>query len=153
MSPVCVIISYAWFFEIDRYDWNLDICNDLSSYNKRFPSGRTISLEHIKNVLSEPHTAFHVPYAAFLSSNILISHCLSHTVVSTTPAICSNHSEVSLKDNLVLFNHDLQRVEHLLQTPCTGNKTTACLKALERHYNQVGLEIKRNERKLDWADL
>jgi len=58
-----------------------------------------------------------------------------------------------LKDNLVLFNHDLQRVENLLQTPCTGNNTNACLKALERHYNQVGLEIKRNERKLDWADL
>jgi len=48
----------------------------LSSYNKRFPSGQTISLEHIKNVLSEPQTAFHVPYAAFLSSNMLISYCL-----------------------------------------------------------------------------
>ena len=153
MSPVCVIISYAWFFERDRYDWNLKICNDLGSYNKRFPSGQGIGLEHIINVLSEPQTAFHVPYAAFLSSNILISYCLSHTAVGNAPAICSNHSAVSLTDNLVLFNHDLQRVENLLQTPCTDNKTNACLKALERHYNQVGLEIKRSERKVDWADL
>ena len=153
MSPVCVIISYAWFFERERYDWNLKICNDLSSYNKRFPSGHTIGPQHIENILSEPQTAFHVPYAEFLSSNIFISYCLSHAVVGSAPAICTNHSLVSLRNNLVLFNHDLQRVENLVQTPCTGDNTNACLQVLKRHYNQIGLEIKRNERKLDWRDL
>ena len=154
MSPVCIIVSYAWFFERDRYDWNLKIYNDLSSYNKRFPSGHTIGLEHIKNILSEPQTAFHVPYAKFqLSSYILNSYCLSHRAVGHTPAICANHSVVSLRKDLVLFNHDLQRVRKPEQTPCTGNNTNACLKVLERHYNQIGLEIKRNVRKLDWRDL
>jgi len=153
MSPVCVIISYAWFFERERYDWNLKICNDLSSYNKRFPSGHTIGPQHIENILSEPQTAFHVPYAEFLSSNIFISYCLSHAVVGSAPAICTNHSLVSLRNNLVLFNHDLQRVENLVQTPCTGDNTNACLQVLKRHYNQIGLEIKRNEHRLDWRDL
>ncbi|XP_046853991.1 uncharacterized protein LOC124447146 [Xenia sp. Carnegie-2017] len=33
LSPVNVIISYAWFFEKDRYDWNIGVCSDLNVYN------------------------------------------------------------------------------------------------------------------------
>ena len=45
--------------ERDRYDWNLEICDDLSKYNKRFPNGHTIRPKHVVTILSEPQTAFH----------------------------------------------------------------------------------------------
>ena len=65
ISPVSVVISYAWFFEKDRYDWNLKICSDLKSYNKRFSSEHRIHPEHIENVLSKPHSfsrLYEVPF-------------------------------------------------------------------------------------------
>lgn len=153
ISPVIIIISYAWFFERDRYDWNLKVCNNLDSYNKRFPFGNTIGPEHTANILSEPQTAFHVPYAAFLSSNILVSYCLSHAAAGNTRAICSYQPAVSLSNNLVLFNHDLQRVKNLEQTPCTGNNKEVCLDILKLDYNTVGLKIKTYERRIEWLDL
>ena len=66
--------------------------------------------------------------------------------------MCSNHS-VSLAKNFVLsFYHDLQRITPG-ETPCTANKKTEhCLKVLDRHYKQVGLEIIKG-RKIQWKDL
>ena len=42
ISPVSVVISFAWFFERDRYDWNLKISSELKSYNTRFSVGHKI---------------------------------------------------------------------------------------------------------------
>ena len=152
ISPVCVVISYAWFFERDRYDWNLKICSELKSYNRRFPVGHKITLQDTEDILSQPQTAFHVPYAKqSLSPNILVSYCLSHEAAGNPQAMCSNHS-VSLAKNFVLFYHDLQRITPG-ETPCIGNtKTEHCLQVLDRHYKQVGLEIRKG-RKIQWKDL
>ena len=57
VSPVSVVISYAWFFERDRYDWNLKICSELKSYNRRFPEGHKITPQDTEDILSEPQTA------------------------------------------------------------------------------------------------
>ena len=143
ISPVSVVISYAWFFERDRYDWNLKLCSELKSYNRRLTVDHKITSQDTVDILSQPQTAFHVPYAKEpLFPNILISYSsLSHEAAGNPEAMCSNHS-VSLADNFVLFYHDLQRITPG-ETPCTGNKTTEhCLKVLDRHYNQVGLDIK-----------
>ena len=152
ISPVSVaVISYAWFFERDRYDWNLKICSELKSYNRRFPVGHNIAPQDTEDILSQPQTAFHVPYAKEpLSPNILISYCLSHEAAGNPQAMCSNHS-VSLADNFVLFYHDLQRITPG-ETPCTGNKKNHCLKVLDRHYKQVGLDIRKG-RKIQWKDF
>ena len=152
ISPVSVVISYAWFFERDRYDWNLNLCSELKSYNRRFPVGHKITSQDTEDILSQPQTAFHVPYAKeLLYPNILISYCLSHEAAGNPQAMCSNHS-VSLADNFVLFYHDLQRTTPG-ETPCTGNNTTEhCLKVLDGHYNQVGLDIKKG-RKMQWKDF
>ena len=71
--------------------------------------------------------------------------------------ICANR-QYSLSDNFVLLHHNLERVvsnHHrvILPKPCEGNMSSFCLKVLERHYKQVGLELKQNGRKLDWRDL
>ena len=152
ISPVCVVISYAWFFERDRYDWNLKICSELRSYNRRLPVGHKITLQDTEDILSQPQTAFHVPYAIEpLFPNILVSYCLSHEAAGNPQAMCSNHS-VSLAKNFVLFYHDRQRITPG-ETPCTANnKTEHCLKVLDRHYKQVGLEIRKG-RKIQWKDF
>ena len=65
-------------FERDRYDWNFEICDDLSEYNKRFPNGHSIGPEHVVTILSEPQTAFHGhPGNNFLTPKILARYCLS----------------------------------------------------------------------------
>ena len=153
ISPVNIVISYAWFWERDRYDWNIHLCSDLNVYNKRFPAGHTIGPENTVKILSEPQTAFHVPYTPFLSSRILVSYCLSHSAAGNPRAICSNHSVASFSDNLVLFNNDMERVKNLEQTQCTGDSTKVCLDILERHYNTVGLELKTDRRRIEWSDL
>jgi len=151
ISPVSVVISYAWVFERDRYDWNLKICSELQSYNRRFPVSHKITLQDTEDILSQPQTAFHVPYAKEpLSPNILISYCLSHKAAGNPQPMCANHS-VSLADNFVLFYHDLQRITPG-ETPCTGNKKNHCLKVLGRHYKHVGLDIRKG-RKIEWKDF
>ena len=152
ISPVSVILSYAWYFERDRYDWNLKICNDLTEYNKRFPAGRTIGQEHMEDTLSVPQTAFHYGHPPGrlerIGSFIRNSYCLSHEAAGNVLEKCVNHS-ASLSDNLVLFNHDIQRF-NFPAPPCPGERRNTCLQILQRHYNEVGLEIKQKARELDW---
>ena len=149
ISPVSVILSYAFYFERDRYDWNFKICNDLAEYNKRFPSGQTIAPEHVQNVLTEPQTGYHGWAGPEFSKNTLASYCLSHKAAGNNLDICSNRT-LSPSDNLIFFVHDLQRGNR--NHPCKGNITQTCLQILERHYNQVGLEIKQG-RNLEWSNL
>ena len=151
ISPVTIILSYAWYFERDRYDWNLKLCSNLAEYNKRFPPGHTIGPEHIKEPLAEPQTAFHGHPLNRMSPLIQGSYCLSHEVAGNESLKCADHS-VALRNNLVFFNHDIQRFNHPAP-PCPGNSTFTCLQILERHYNQVGLEIRQNGRRMDWRDV
>ena len=149
ISPVSVILSYAFYFERDRYDWNFKICNDLAEYNKRFPSGQTIAPEHVQNVLTEPQTGYHGWAGPGFSKNTLASYCLSHKAAGNNLDICSNRT-FSPSDNLIFFVHDLQVGNR--NHPCKGNITQTCLQVLERHYNQVGLEIQQG-RNLEWSNL
>ena len=94
ISPVNVVISYAWFFERDRYDWNLKICCDLSSYNTRFPVGHKIQPQHTEGILSQPQTALHMYHTRrikteYFLSNIFVSYCLSQRAADKQQAICS----------------------------------------------------------------
>ena len=149
ICPVSIVLSYAWYFQRDRYDWNIKICTDLAEYNKRFPTGHSIEPEHIENTLSVPQTAFHSHKLEWFASYIQSSYCLSHEAAGN--AKCANHS-ASLINNLVLFNHDIQRF-NFPAPPCPGDHTNTCLQILQHHYSQVGLEIQQNTRKLDWCDL
>ena len=124
----------------------------MKSHNRRFPVGHKITPQDTEDILSQPQTAFHVPYAKQpLSPNILVSYCLSHEAAGNPQAMCANQS-ISLAKNFVLFYHDLQRITPG-ETPCTANKKTEhCLQVLDGHYKQVGLEIRKG-RKIQWKDL
>ena len=156
ISPVNVVISYAWFFERDRYDWNLKICSDLNSYNTRFPVDHKIKPQHTEDILSQPQTALHMYHTARIKTeyflyNIFASYCLSQRAADKQQAICSTRS-FSVDTNLILFNHDLMKLRRGHETPCIGSKRNHCLKILERHYIQIGTEIKQG-REIEWGDL
>ena len=148
ISPVSIILSYAWYFERDRYDWDFKICKELTEYNKRFPNGHAIGQEYVNDFLTKPQTACH--HKEVLVPNILVSYCLSHERAGNKLNICSSRS-ASLSNNILLFEHDLQRLNR--HPPCTGNSTNTCLQVLERHYNQVGLEIKQQVREMNWTNV
>ena len=152
LSPVSVVLSYAWFFERDRYDWNMKLCTDLTEYNKRFPVGATIGPEHLEDILSQPQTAFHVRYGEFLHANILISYCLSQEAAGNQLDVCLKHN-FSLSDNFDLLHHDLQRVRTIETNTCAGKNADYCLQVLGDHYKEVGLEIKNNLRQLNWRGV
>ena len=156
ISPVNVVLSYAWFFERDRYDWNLKMCCELDSYNTRFPEGHKIEPQYTEEILSQPQTALHIDHTyriqtTFFLPNIFISYCLSQRAADNQEAICSNRS-FSADTNLVLFNHDLMKLRRGHESPCTGSNRNYCLENLERHYNQVGTDIKQG-RQIKWRDL
>ena len=151
ISPVIIIFNYAWYFERDRYAWNLEICTNLTQYNKRLPSNHTVGPEHLVNTLPVPQTAFHAPQMPNMGPYVRGSYCLSHEAAGN--AKCSNYS-ASLRNNLVLFVHDIVRSDMPVIPPqCSGVHEDDCLQILERHYSQVDSEIKQNTRKMDWSDL
>ena len=157
LSPVNVVLNYAWYFERDRYDWSFEITRNLTEYNEEFLKGYAIGPEYVRTILAEPQTAFHSmkTKGMWIWSKILISYCLSHRAAgNTTVDICTNHMpNAAFKDNFPLFNYDLQFITNPLRSPCNaGNNSFTCLRILERHYNQVGLEIKQG-RKLEWRNV
>ena len=151
LSPVSVVLSYAWYFERERYDWNLKLCTELAEYNKRFPSEHIILPEHVVDTLLIPQTAIHSRHATRIREIAFSSYCLSQEAAENDAEKCSNRT-ASLMTNFVLFNHDIQRVDNPAP-PCPRSREDACLKLLERNYNQIGLEIQQKTRKLDWHDV
>ena len=157
ISPVNIVLNYAWYFERDRYDWSFEITMNLTEYNEKFLKGYAIGPEYLRTILAEPQTAFHSmkTKGMWIWSKILISYCLSHRAAGNTMVnICTNHMPTAaFKDNFPLFNYDLQFINDPLRSPCNaGNNNLTCLRILERHYNQVGLEIKQG-RKLEWRNI
>ena len=139
VSPVNIVLSYAWYFEKDLYDWSFGITSNLTEYNKKFPKGHAIGPEHTKPILSEPQKAFHTYKikGKWIWSKILVSYCLSHRAAGNKVDICTDYT-ASFKDNLSLFNYDLQFITDPNKSPCNaGNYNLTCLRILERHYNQV----------------
>ena len=155
ISPVSVILSYAWYFEKDRYDWNIQICNDLNKYNYRLPEGHKIQLKHVKNVLTQPQTAYHGPLNAddFYAKAIPIAFCLSQAFAGRKPTICEKHPASEINYLLNLFKSDMHSLRKNLPHPCTGNWRKMCLDILERHFRKIGAEIKTNSRTLEWKNF
>jgi hypothetical protein len=69
-SPICVLMSYAWYFERDRYNWSFEVCGYPS---KRNGAIGTKNLQHymspndVTETLPVPQTAFHQPYSLYES--------------------------------------------------------------------------------------
>ncbi|XP_046863291.1 uncharacterized protein LOC124457036 [Xenia sp. Carnegie-2017] len=160
LSPVNVIISYAWFFEKDRYDWNIEMCSDLSVYNNSLPEGHKIQKNDTVNgnrLLAQPQTAYHGPLNAqdYYAKLIPISYCLSISEAAKSEDMCIKYSRLDLNRLFNLFKSDMHSLKERLNIPhpCIGNHTQYCLKILKRHVKNVGDEIKDNKRRMTWEDV
>ncbi|CAB4010078.1 Hypothetical predicted protein [Paramuricea clavata] len=155
ICPVCVVISYAWYFEKDRYNWNIQTCGDVNTSNNGLPSGHKIQPEHVKDVLTQPQTAYHGPLKAddFYAKAIPITFCLSQAAAGRKPAMCEKHPSSEINYLLNLFKADMHSIRKNIPHPCTGNFTKSCLDILERHIEKIGGEIKTNSRRIEWEDF
>jgi hypothetical protein len=95
MSPICILLNYAWYYERHRYSWSFQICNNDwvdDSKHKMIPPQDRIVIEeedndgirtirsnvHIGQGTPWPQTAFHQPYARHLTNTTLeASYCLA----------------------------------------------------------------------------
>ncbi|EDO35365.1 predicted protein [Nematostella vectensis] len=152
ISPVCIILSYAWHFERDRYDWSFKLCSSLTDYNKKFSKEAQIPPENANAFLPQPQTAFHYCDVDFLMSNIRMSYCLVKGSGGNPIDKCPGR-DIALNRSLVLFNHDLQRVNNPEDTPCLGEHRESCLRTLEECFRNIKGEIAQGLRKVDWRDL
>ncbi|EDO32265.1 predicted protein [Nematostella vectensis] len=153
ISPVCIILSYAWHFERDRYDWSFKMCSNLAEYNKKLSKDSQIPPENAKVFLPQPQTAFHYrDYVDFLMSNIRISYCLAKESEAQSIVKCPARN-VSMDRSLILFHHDLQRVESPFDTPCAGEHRAACLKILQEYFQDVKRELEQGVRTLEWQSV
>ncbi len=153
ISPVSVVLSYAWYFEKDRYDWNIQSCGNMD--NSRFPEGHKLQPEHVKNVLTQPQTAYHGPLDAddFYAKAIPITFCLSQAAARRKPAMCEKHPASEINFLLNLFKTDMHSIRKENPHPCTGNWTKTCLDTLKRYLEKIGEEIKTNSIKLEWENF
>ena len=57
LSPVNIVLNYAWYFERDRYDWSFEITRNLTEYNEKFLKGYAIGPEYLRTILAEPQNS------------------------------------------------------------------------------------------------
>ncbi|CAB4006254.1 Hypothetical predicted protein [Paramuricea clavata] len=159
ISPVSVVISYAWYFEKDRYSWNLEICGDLNAYNKGLPEGHKIQPEHVKGVITLPQTAYHGPFNTvnFYAKSIPMTYCLLQVAAGRKVAMCEKHPPSDINYLLHLFNSDTHAHRRKNPHPCAGKNpaesTKSCLDILERYIEKIGAEIRTNLRRVEWQDF
>lgn len=155
ISPVSVIVSYAWYFEKDRYSWNIKICGDLNVYNNRFPEGYKIRPEHVRNVLTQPQTAYHGPLESndFYAKIVPISYCLSQAAAGIKPERCKKHQAAEINVLFNLFKADMHSIRKDNLHPCIGDYTEKCLHILHCYIESIGEEIKSSSRKLVWENF
>ena len=131
VSPVNVIMSYAYYFERERYDWHIDTGTDiLSKYNKqRLPKHPLLQ----NDVSPELHVSIHAPYHKSKVDPLERAICYSQMYFGMTNL---THCRAYHLPNMQLFEFQTTPVENHLETWC-GNKTRyiLCAKMIKERYN------------------
>ncbi|XP_038072980.1 uncharacterized protein LOC119741302 [Patiria miniata] len=145
LSPVNVIMNYAYYFEHDRYDWHLDFTETLEDFNAHLPPGVSINASEME---PDVHVTIHESYYKKRPYPLLQGYCIAKRYVGTLPASCLKFDNVT---NFQLFEFQTGRLrrEHLSPgTWCSGNGRRECIRLIEAHYQNV-----KKYHKLGWYDL
>ncbi|XP_022111486.1 uncharacterized protein LOC110990696 [Acanthaster planci] len=148
VSPVNILLNYAYYYEHDRYDWHLDVNNDLEAYNSKHlqPGFEIKPNDTVPDVRVTVHAGRH-----FLKTPnpLLQGYCTVKRYIGTPPAFCREFENVTnfqlfefLAERGVSFNH--------LATWCSPNNggREDCSRRIEAHYKNV-----RKYYTLGWYDL
>ncbi|XP_022111416.1 uncharacterized protein LOC110990648 [Acanthaster planci] len=149
VSPVNIILNYAYYFEHDRYDWHLDVNNNLEAYNSKHvqPGFEIKPNETVPDVRVTVHAGVH-----FLIKGphpMLQGYCIAKRYVGTPSAACKRFENVTnfqLFEFVVAKHHTLNH----LATWCSpeGDGRKDCSRRIEAHYKNVGRYYN-----LGWFDL
>ena len=144
-------MNYAYYFERDRYDWHLDVNDDLESYNRdHVPPGFEIQPSE---TIPDVQVSIHEGYYNKLPNPLLQGYCIAQRYVGTLPAGCESFKNVTnfqlfefcwkIKAGKILFTQ-----EHLSTWCSSPEGYEDCVQRLEAHYaNTV------NYFNLGWFDL
>ncbi|XP_038062767.1 uncharacterized protein LOC119733251 isoform X2 [Patiria miniata] len=142
ISPVNVIMNYAYHFEHDRYDWHLDFKQTLKGYNAKLPPGVNIKRSETK---PDVHVTIHKRYYNKPPDPLLQGYCVAKRYVGTLPTSCLQFQNVT---NFQLFEFDNNDGHLIPGTWCSGKGRQRCIRYIEAHYQNV-----KKYYNLGWYDL
>ena len=135
LSPICIILSYAWYFEKERYDWHFKI-PDLASINKRLPEGHKVHLRHMDPLFQG---VAHVGDDKGSHKELIVAgYCLSMKAQGNPSPKCKN-----VKHDLNTICDFHARVFSKPPWPFTNNwckernRHTCCQRIVDEHYESV----------------
>ena len=148
-SPVNVILSYAWHFEKDKYEWHIDIGNSaLDQYNQLiFPDlEHNLHHEDITPALSTTiHSKYYRnPYLALRNSFCYVQRILRNSKIigqELLPLTKSLHCNHLPLDNMLLFDWDTNYPRNHFAW-CAGEKMSVCRALLAEHDREVIEEMR-----------
>ncbi|KAK6174982.1 hypothetical protein SNE40_013529 [Patella caerulea] len=150
MSPVNTIMSYAYYFEKERYDWHIDIGNvELQKYNKLYltPGHELTSLD----ITPDFHVTLHEKYYKDANNTVnRQAYCaaVKNTVLKMEHNIKQMCEPFKTHVMWVLFEFcNKVRQEHL--TTWCKNKNKHCISMLKEHYDKTRQLVNKGVYNLD----
>lgn len=148
VSPVNIIMSYAYYFERELYDWHIDIgLESLQDYNKK-----ALPKHHFLNesdISPELHTTIHTRY-------------YKSTIHPLQQAICYTHIHLGRTDlpecqvfknrpNWQLFEFQSQATH--IETWCRGNNKLSCISMINERYKMFTESYRKKKMTLEIENL
>ncbi|XP_022083542.1 uncharacterized protein LOC110975394 [Acanthaster planci] len=133
ISPVNIIMNYAYYFEHDRYDWHLDVSNNLKGYNAKYvPRGFEIQPNE---TVSEVHVTVHDGYFKLSPHPLLQGYCIAKRYTGQLPVGCKQFENTT---NFFLFEFETKPyVGHMKAWCSPGAGRESCAQRIEAHYNNT----------------
>jgi hypothetical protein len=180
MSPVCVLLSYAWYFERERYSWSFEVCDYPSKRNGAIANPKhNMGSDDVTETLPVPQTAFHKPYAIDESKVAHMTYCFAALyLLNATSMSASLHQRLDQQQHplqlmadcldgkqqqrfrytwmhlYVLFVPNLQYLyqKDVVRPRCKGANEFDCITRLDRHFQEYVQEVQQEHRPpLDWG--
>ena len=148
ISPVSIIISYAYYFERERYDWHIDTRRDnISKYNEqRLPKHPLLK----KDVSPELHVAIHAGYYQSKVDQLekAICYCQMYLGMTNLP-----HCRAYHLPNMQLFEFHTSPLQNHFESWCEKKTLHICTKMIRERYNVFVHLYKTNRTSVDTNKL
>ncbi|KAK6174837.1 hypothetical protein SNE40_013407 [Patella caerulea] len=150
MSPVNIIMTYAYYFEKERYDWHIDIRNvDLQKYNKLhlIPGHELTS----PDLTPDFHVTLHDKY--YKDDNNIVNrqaYCaaVNNTVLNMEHNIKQMCEPFKTNEMWLLFEFCNKVKQEHLTTWCK-NKNKHCSSMIQEHYDKTRQLVNKGVYNLD----
>ncbi|KAK6174957.1 hypothetical protein SNE40_013508 [Patella caerulea] len=150
MSPVNIIMTYAYYFEKERYDWHIDIGNvDLKKYNKlHLVPGYELTSASLTPDLHVTLHAKHYKDANNTVNRQAYCAAANNTVLTMEQDIKQMCEPFKTSVMWVLFEFcNTVKQEHL--TTWCKNKNKHCISMIQEHYDKTRQLVNKGVYSLD----